>query len=609
MDENVYDEIFEGWLRTPDLTIEMPWMLRNSLENFQEMRLVEDEKGREGRAHTPFEPARKPCSLQDLPSRTEELEFGSDTISIPPECSIDNQNSPLSSPISDRKSTRSESATWELPVPAVLPLPCHAYPETERGKPGQDLPAELEKLQSGSADAIISRQDSRYNGRQLWISTPSLGVMLESARSASCAPSSFHPHSFLEYSDLTKSDLTIDGDLGEKVIKPDVPTFRLQKLPSLCLHKSISNPSLGVRLRATRALSYPRSPSLETLPPRNVQEKSPHCINANISSSETKDSSSHDIRGCASEKDDIPETPGINVMEPSNASETASFHEQVSRDETTLELPILPAKCDETATKAAIDESAGQSGTRDESSSSRHEELAREDYQERSTETEPGLSAVHVGQPAQNNPPCTPILIHETNASPASVDVVHDPSKDLSNRRPKKILRRVPVAPGGQSEKVVVNNSRVKMSSPSNSPIGARCVDSGATQTQTPAGKSDGVTWGRPQSSHEVLPGPNTAKTSLGVDIDSGAGRAGGSGTRTGNGTGAGAGTTTAVALSAGHHRSEVGASRADTDPASPRPNRKFIPARSPPDSPLIDIHRTSHALPNWAAGGGNTVA
>lgn len=590
MDENIYDEIFEGLLRSPDLTIEMPWMLRHSLENFQEMRLTQEEKGREQRAHTPFEPMRQPCSLHDLPSRAEELEFGSDTISIPPECSIDNQNSPFSSPISDKKSTRSESATWELPIPAVLPLPAYGYPDTEGAKPGEDLPTELEKPQSSSADGIISRRASRHDGRHFWISTPSLGVMLESVRTTSSALSSVQPHSYFGYPDSIKSDIVFDGELEEKNIKPDASTFRLQKVPSLCLHRSISDPGLGIRFGATKALSVLRSSFLETLPLRNVQEKLPQCITTNILSGETKDSSSLAIRDCPSITDEIPETPVISVVEPSNASEKANCHEHVSCNEKVLEIPISPPNCDETSTEGPIDESAPQSGKHDESPSRRHEELGREGYQEPSTETEQAFSAVHVDQPAPDDPPCNSTPIHETNASSASVDEVHDRGKALSKRRPKKILRRVPVAPGGPSEKVVVKDSRVNRSSLSHSPLHSKCVNSGAAPAQAQAGKSEGVSERQRQSSNETLRGPNTAKNGLRADIDHGARSSGGSGTGTnprpaiGDGGGAGAGTITPVGVSGGHHGFEVDASRAEMDPASPRPNRKFIlplPARS----------------------------
>lgn len=546
---------------------------------------MEEEKGRGPRAHTPFDPVRQPCSLQDLPSRAEELEFGSDTISIPPECSIDIQNSPLSSPISDKKSTRSESATWDLPIPAVLPLPGNVYPDIEGVQWGQDLPAELQKPQSGYTDAIISRRGSWHDGRQFWISTPSLGVMLESARTTSSALSSFHLHSSFGCPDLIRPDIACNGELEEKVIKPDVPSFHLHKAPSLCLHKSISDPGLGARLRATKALSVLHWPFLETSPSRNVQEKLPQCVNTNISSGVTKDPSSRDTRDCPSTKDEIPETPGIPVVNPSNASENASFHEQANRNEKVLELPNSPPKCDETLTEGAIDESAQQRGKHDESPSNRPEESRTEDSQERSTETEQELSAVHVGQPAPDDPPCNSTPLYETNVSTASVDdVVHDFSKEVSVRRPKKILRRVPVAPGRPSEKVVKNDSQVNSgtSSPFNSPRGAKCLDSGAGQAQAHAGKSDGVAACRQQSSNETLQGHNKAKTGLGADINIGAGSEGGSGTiinNTSNGTGAGAGTTTSVAISGRHHCSEVGASRADTVPASPRSNRKFPPA------------------------------
>ena len=579
MDESIYDEIFEGLLRTPDLTIEMPWLLRHSLENFQEMRLTEEEKGREQRAHTPFDPVRQPCSLHDLPSRAEELEFGSDTISIPPECSIDIQNSPLSSPISDKKSTRSESATWDLPISAVLPLPDYAYPDIEGAKRGQVLPAKLQKPQSGSTDAIISRRDSWHDDRQLWISTPSLGVMLESTRMMSSALSSFHSHSSFGYPDLIRSDIIFDGQLEENVIKPDTPPFHLQKVPSLCLHKSKSDPGLGVRLGVTKALSDLPSLSFETLLSRNVRETLPQCINTNLSSDETEDPSSLDVRDYPSTKDEIPKTPGTAVVKPSNASENASFHEQANRNENFLELPTLPPKYDETSTEGAIDESAQQPGKHDESPSSRHEESRRDDYQEGTTETEQELSAIHVGQPALDDPPCNPTRIYETNVSSASADdVVHDSGKELSKRRPKKILRRVAVASGWLDEKVVVNASPVNASSRFNSPLGAKGLDSGAAQAQAHAGKSHGVTARQQQSSDKTLQGHNKAKTGLGADSDTGAG----TGTCTINtviGTEAGAGTTASVAISGGHHCSEVDASRAETVPASPRSNRKFPPA------------------------------
>ena len=594
MDENIYEEIFEGWLRTPDLTIEMPWMLRHSLENFQEMRLMEGEKRREEHAHTPFEPMRKSCSLQDLPLRAEELEFGSDTISIPPDRSTDNPNSPLSSPSSDRKSTRSGSVTWEMPIPAILPLPPHAYPETKGATPGPELPAELEELRPESVDEIVFRQGSRYNGRLFCISTPTSGVTLDSTRTTLSAPGSLRRHSFFGYPDSIRSDLTFDRAPKEKAIEPDTPTFHLQHSPPCRLRKSISTPSLGIRLGATKALSYLRSPLLGALSPANVQEQSSQQETTNISSAETKVSSSPDIRDCPSKEGDMPENPVISVAKPSNASGSGSYDEPVSRDEKATELQGLHPNCD--GTGRAIDERGEQS--------EKHEELDGEVYQDHSTESPKGSSAVHLGSPAPNDAPCHLAEAHATITPPASVDIVDDSSKDLPRRRPKKILRRVPVAPGWPSEGAVVNDSRVKISSPSNSPVGAHCVDDGATGTSGDFNSRRQQPW----KTHEASQDHHQAKTRFAVDIGTATGT--GVGTSTDNGIGAGSGTDSRPGTGTGgdHHRSEVGAGRAESVPASPGPKRKKPLHVLPSHSPIIE-NRFPCALPTWAAGSRIKVA
>lgn len=539
---------------------------------------MEDEKGQEEFAHTPFKPVRRSCSLQELPSHSEELESGSDTISIPQDCLTENQNSPLSTPSSSKKWTRRESATSEMPISAVLPLPCNADLETKVPKPGQDLPAKTEGPQPDFADWMISQQDSRYNGPWMFISTPSLGIMLQSARKTSFAPSSSHRDSFFGYPDSTGSALPFDGELEEKVIEPDAPTFRLQELPSVCLQEFISTPSLGIRLGVTKAPSFSRSPPLGVLSPGHVPENLSQCIN-NIISGETKDSSCYDICDCTSKKDDNPEIPLIDVVKPSNASESASFHE-VSRTEDPSKVQNLPQKCDGTVTGRVIDENAQQPAKHDGSPFRRHDALAREPYQQCPTETPRGSNAVHHDQPAQHDPTCNPAHIHGTNTPPPTVDTVHDSSKELSRRRPKKLLRRVPVASSGQGEKVVINDSRVKMSASSTSPFRPKCVDSGATQAQAHGGKSGGdFTARRHQSSNATLKDQIKATTSPEIDIgtDAGTGTGTGTGTSTGKDVGARSGNGTGVGGgSFPQHRSEVGATRAETVPALAGPSRKL---------------------------------
>lgn len=588
----MYEEIFDGWLRTPDLTIEMPWMLRHSLENFQEMRLMDGDKRREENAQTPFEPMRKSCSLQDLPLRAEELESGSDTVSIPPDRSIDNQNSPLSSPSSDRKSTRSGSLTWEVPVPAILPLPYHAYPETKG--------AELEELRPESADEIVFRQGSRYKGRSFWISTPTLGDTLDSTRTTFSAPGSFRRHSFFGYPESIRSDLTFDRAPKEQAIGPDAPTFDLQHLPPCRLRKSISTPCFGIRLGATKAPSYLRSPFLGAISPANLQEQSSQQETTNISSAETKVLSSAEIRDCPSQEGDIPENPVISVAKVTNASGSGSYDEPVSDDEKATELQRLPPHCD--GTGRAIDERGLQS--------EKHEELDGEVYQDHSTETRKESSAVHVGSPAPNDAPCHVAEVHEAITPPASVDIVDESSKDVPRRRPKKILRRVPVAPGWPSEGAVVNDSRVKSSSPSNSPVGGHCMDDGATQSQAHAGKRGDCNPRRhqPWKSHETVQDHHKAKTGCAVDIRTASGT--GLGTSTDNGLGAGSGTDSGPGTgTGGDARSEVDARRADRVPASsPGPKGTNPQHVLPSDSPIMD-NRFPPALPSWAAGGRIKVA
>lgn len=244
MDENICDEIFEGWPPAPDLTADMPCILQHSCENFQEMRLMEGEKGQE-------EYARETCPTQDLPSRLEEPDSGSDTMSIPQDCLVDDHNSILSTLSSVKKSNRCVSAASETPISASSSPPCGAYPEAERAQPGQDLPAELEKSQPGSGDTMISRQNSRYGGPWFFISTPSLGIMLETARTMLIVPSSSHHDTLFDYPDKIRPALNRDGELKEKVAEPLASMSLRQELPSNRLHQLISTPSLGIRVEAT----------------------------------------------------------------------------------------------------------------------------------------------------------------------------------------------------------------------------------------------------------------------------------------------------------------------------------------------------------------------
>lgn len=269
MDEILDEEIFESWLHAPDLTNEVPWILRHSFENFQEARLMEDEKGQEY-APAPFTPIRNPGTLQDAPSRLEEPDFASDTVSISQDCLVNDQNSPLSTPSSGVKSTRSVSTTSEMPMSAILQLPCNANTETKGAKPGQDLSAELERPQLGSADAMVSPRDSWSDGPGVLISTTSLGIMLESARTISYAPSSSRLDPFFGYPNIIRSTLTFDGEAKEAATGPNAPMSLFQELPSNCRHMFISTPSLGVRLGASKKISHARTSLSQVLLPSEL---------------------------------------------------------------------------------------------------------------------------------------------------------------------------------------------------------------------------------------------------------------------------------------------------------------------------------------------------
>lgn len=309
--------------------------------------------------------------------------------------------------------------------------------------------------------------------------------------------------------------------------------------------------------------------------PRNVQEESFPCIDIRTSSVETPDSSC-DNCDCILKKDDAPGTPIISVEKSSNESDSAGFHEQVNGNEPAPELQILPQGCNGIGTERPINESSQQSWKRDRSPSTQHDELAGKQNEQGSTDTSNRLNTVQPiepAQPAQNLTPCNPELVRATNTSPLPVDTVDDPGEDLLNRRrkPKKLLRRVPVTSGGQSEKVTMNDSQVKVSTLSNSPAGA----SGATQAQAQTGKSGHFRSRRRRrpSNHQTLNSSNEATASRGdgttggIDMDTRAG----TGTRPAAGGGAVAGTGTAPGA-----QWEVGASRAESDPAWPGPSRKL---------------------------------
>lgn len=254
----IYDnEIFELWLRAPDLAVEIPWILRHSFENFQETRLMEDEK-RPGYAPAPFKPVRKQGTLQDRPLHLEEPDSSSDTLSTPQDCLVDDHNSFVSTPRLGVESARTLHATSKLPLSAIMPLPCNAHTETvtERAKPHRDLPAEHEKTEPVFANSIMLHRDLCSESSCVFISTPSLGVMLEAARIPSYAPSSSHQGSLFDDLNMVRLSSALGGELEEAATGSGAPMSLCQDLPSDDLHMFISTPSLGVKLGRTTKISH-----------------------------------------------------------------------------------------------------------------------------------------------------------------------------------------------------------------------------------------------------------------------------------------------------------------------------------------------------------------
>lgn len=257
MDIMYDDEIFELWLRAPDLADEMPWILRHSFEIFQETQLMEDEK-MPGYAPAPFEPVQNPRTLQDLPLHLEELDSNSDTLSTPQDCLVDDHNSFVSTPSLGVKSARTLYPTSEVPLSSITSLPCNAYTETiiEGAKLYQDLPAEHEKSEPVHANSIMLRPDPCSDGPCVFISTPSLGITLEAARILSYAPSSSHQGTLCNDLNMVRWSSALGGEPEEAATESNAPASLCQDLPSEYLHTFMSTPSLGIKLGGTAKLSH-----------------------------------------------------------------------------------------------------------------------------------------------------------------------------------------------------------------------------------------------------------------------------------------------------------------------------------------------------------------
>ncbi len=247
MDDLSDDEVFEVWLRAPDLADDMPWILRHSLENFQEKRLMADETML-GYDPAPVKPVPEPSAFPDPPLHLEESDSHSDTGSVPPDLPMDDQSRESSTASVGIKSAKSIVAN-------ILKMPYKAFTASKGAKTCQDMPAERGQGEPLSVPDVVVPGDSWSHEPCYFISSPSLGVLLESARTVVDAPSSSPRDPVCEEPHMVQPNLTFGDGREEVTTRPDTPKSVREELPSGDLHMFISTPSLGVRLGAAGSIS------------------------------------------------------------------------------------------------------------------------------------------------------------------------------------------------------------------------------------------------------------------------------------------------------------------------------------------------------------------
>lgn len=161
---------------------------------------------------------------------------------------LDDQHKYLSTPSLGVKLARMIFAPIEVPCPAILPRQCNAFTKAEGADTPQVLPPEPE-----SAFPIITHRESRSHDRCIFISSPSLGVMLEAARTISPSLSSSNQGSSHDKSHLLKSNLSLKQEEAINVL--NFSRSLLQDPSSDGLQFFISTPSLGIKLEAAKKTS------------------------------------------------------------------------------------------------------------------------------------------------------------------------------------------------------------------------------------------------------------------------------------------------------------------------------------------------------------------